>query len=192
VVGWPKAFGFQVYSWVLGMNDLTNNNPLDVTDFLHASLTASCLEQSLAFYRDILNMEVVSVRSQGDVCTIREERGTYVAGVTGYKDAHLKIAILRYGAFHLELIEYVSPRGEPLGSGTNRPGCPHLAFVVSDLDHAWRVLQQGRYRWNLSFASSGPVNVDSGPNAGGRVIYFRGPDEVTIELVELNNQGTHR
>ncbi len=174
------------------MNDLTNNNPLDVTDFLHASLTVGCLEHSLEFYRDVLNMEVVSVRSQDEVCTVREERGTYVAGVTGYEDAHLKIAILRYGAFHLELIEYVSPRGEPLSSGTNRPGCPHLAFVVSDLDHAWRVLQQDRHRWNLSFSSSGPIVVDSGPNVGGRAIYFRSPDGVTIELVELNNQGTCR
>ena len=77
------------------------------------------------------------------------------------------------------------PKGDPLEPGTYRPGSPHVAFIVADLDRAWAALQADRVAWGLKFVSDGPVIVYHGPNAGGKAIYCRDPDGITIELVEL-------
>ena len=47
------------------------------------------------------------------------EARAYVAGVTGYDDAHLKIALMRSGSAVLELIEYIAPVGDPIPPGTH-------------------------------------------------------------------------
>lgn len=159
---------------------------IGVTGFLHFSFTVRDVERSVLFYRDVLGMEVMWSTARGEAGFIREEKQTYVVGVTGYDDAHLKIALVRSGMAVLELIEYVQPKGEPIPPGTHRPGSPHLALTVADIDKAWGVLQRQADRWGLSFASKGPVTIDRGANVGGKAIYFRDPDGITIELVELN------
>ncbi len=132
-------------------------------------------------------MEVLMLKASGRPTFVREEKQTYVAGVTGYADAHLKIAMLRRDGVVLELIEYVQPRGEPYEPGTHRPGSPHIAFTVDDVDEAWNLLQRVRETWSLSFTGPAPTLVDKGQNTGGRAFYFRDPDGITIELVELNH-----
>jgi catechol 2,3-dioxygenase-like lactoylglutathione lyase family enzyme len=160
---------------------------INATGMLHFSFTVSDVMRSMRFYSRILGMEVLYSHASGQLNPIREEQQSYVAGVTGYPDAHLKIALLRMGNTLLELIEYLQPRGDAIAPGTNRPGSPHLAITVADLDHAWQVLQSQKDEWNLSFASESPVVVDKGQNVGGKAIYFRDPDGITIELVELNH-----
>lgn len=162
--------------------------PVGITDFLHFSITVRNIERSIRFYCEVLGMEPEPVNDAGDV--VRHEADNYVAGVTGYADAHLKIACLRHGDAALELIEYVHPSGEPIPPGTNRPGCPHMAFIVKDLDAAWDGLNRMAQHWDLTFVSPGPVVVDSGPNRGARGLYFRDPDGVTIELAELTCRGS--
>ena len=166
--------------------DSANNAAIGVTGFLHSSVTVSDVERSIRFYRDVLGMEVCWCKAGGKPTFIREEKQSYVAGVTGYPNAHLKIAMLRCGQAMLELVEYVQPREAGIGPGTHRPGSPHIAFAVADIDRAWKMLQAQRERWGLSFVSDGPVLVDRGPNTGGRAFYFRDPDGITIEIVEPN------
>jgi catechol 2,3-dioxygenase-like lactoylglutathione lyase family enzyme len=161
-----------------------------VTGFLHFSVTVSDVGRSIRFYRDVLGMEVCWCKAGGKPTLVREEKQTYVAGVTGYPDAHLKIAILRHGQALLELVEYVEPREAGVGPGTSRPGAPHIAFVVADIDQAWNSLKSQVGQWGLAFASEKPVLVDRGPNTGGRAFYFRDPDGITIEIVELNTGWT--
>lgn len=163
---------------------------IGVTGFLHFSVTVSDVERSMRFYRDVLGMEVYWSKAGGRPTAIREEKQSYVEGVTGYKDAHLKIAILRHGHTILELVEYLCPRGKAIDPGTYRPGSPHLAFTVADLDHAWNTLKTQSDHWGLSFASDSLVTIDRGPNVGGRAVYFRDPDGIAIELVELNHGWT--
>jgi len=163
-----------------------SNDAVGVTGLHHFSFTVSDIERSIAFYRDVFDMEVYWSTATGPRRVVREEKESYVCGVTGYPNAHLKIAILRYGVSHLELVQYIQPAGEPLAPGTHPPGSPHIAFTVADLDTAWAKLQRMKDRFNLEFVSDGPIDIDSGPAVGGRAIYFRDPDGITVELVELN------
>lgn len=168
----------------------SNRGAIGVTGLAHFSLTVSDIQRSIRFYRDVLGMEVLWYKARGEPTCIREEKQSYVQGVTGYENAHLRIALLRCGNTQLELLEYVHPRGTPVEPGTHRPGSPHIAFIVADLDHAWNTLRRESGPWGLGFASDGPVTIDSGANVGGRAIYFRDPDGITIELVELNQGWT--
>lgn len=163
---------------------------LGVTGFHHFSVTVSDVERSIRFYRDILGMEVFWSKAGGGPTPIREENKSYVAGVTGYDNAHLKIALVRSGSAILELIEYIAPRGEPIPPSTCNPGSPHIAFTVADLDHAWQTLQDAADEWGLTFASAAPITLDKGANIGGRAVYFRDADGITIELIELNSGWT--
>jgi catechol 2,3-dioxygenase-like lactoylglutathione lyase family enzyme len=158
---------------------------LGIRGLLHFSLTVRDLDRSIAFYRDVLGMELIEFDGPIGRTHLREERDNYVAGVTGYEDAHLRIALLRMQGVVLELIEYLRPNGTPRVPGTHRAGSPHVAFVVEDLRAAWDELRRIREGWALEFISDGPVCVDSGPNHGGFALYFRDPDGVTIELVEM-------
>lgn len=171
-------------------HDSANISAIGVTGLLHFSVTVSNIERSIRFYRDVLGMEVCWSKAGGRPTCIREEKQSYVAGVTGYPDAHLKIAMLRHGQATLELVEYVQPHEAGIGSGTHRPGSPHIAFIVADVDRAWDSLKSQSKQWSLSFVGKGPVLVDRGPNTGGRAFYFRDPDGITIEIVELNTGWT--
>ena len=171
-------------------HDSANGNAVGVTGLLHFSVTVSDVERSVRFYRDVLGMEVCWCKAGGKPTCIREENQSYVAGVTGYPNAHLKIAMLRHGQAMLELVEYVEPRASGIGPGTHRPGSPHIAFTVANIDEAWNVLQTQRKQWGLSFAGNGPVLVDRGPNTGGHAFYFRDPDGIAIEIVEPNTSRT--
>jgi catechol 2,3-dioxygenase-like lactoylglutathione lyase family enzyme len=164
-------------------------NPIGIEDFLHFSVTVSKIERSIAFYRDILGFDVLTPPGQEASTPIREEdarSGSYVGAVTGYENARLRIAMLRRGTAMLELIEYCEPTGEAHAPGTHRPGSPHMALSVRDLTAAWEHLQHIAAEWNLSFTSAGPVEVISGPSRGGKAVYFRDPDGITIELVQMS------
>jgi catechol 2,3-dioxygenase-like lactoylglutathione lyase family enzyme len=171
-------------------DDSATGGPIGVTSFLHFSITVSDLERSVRFYRDVLGMEVLWSKAGGSPTFIREEKQSYVASVTGYRDAHLKIAMMRHGQALLELVEYVTPREKGAGPGTSRPGSPHIAFTVTRADKAWTALKSQAAEWGLSFAGDGPVLIDRGPNTGGRAFYFRDPDGITIEIVEPNSGWT--
>ena len=80
----------------------------------------------------------------------------------------------------LELIQYVSPVGEPMDMETYRPGNVHLALVVDDLRGTIARLEEygGKPR------SPEPIAIPSGPNKGKEVIYLRDPDGITLELFQ--------
>jgi catechol 2,3-dioxygenase-like lactoylglutathione lyase family enzyme len=81
---------------------------MDVAGILHTGLTVSHLEQSIAFCRDVLGLELVS---QWDSAQ------PYLRTIVGFPDAELRIALVRLPGVaapfghHLELLEYGSPRG---------------------------------------------------------------------------------
>src|SRR5690606_29710355 len=73
--------------------------PIVITGFWHAGLTVSSMERSLAFYRDLLGLEIVSDR------TVREAG---VLAVTGTAVGAIRVCMLRVpGAdAYLELLQY--------------------------------------------------------------------------------------
>jgi catechol 2,3-dioxygenase-like lactoylglutathione lyase family enzyme len=67
----------------------------------HTGLTVRDLDRSLAFYRDVLGMEVLFEQ---------EKQGGYLAAIVGYPEAHVRMAHLAFpGDGHrVELFQYVA------------------------------------------------------------------------------------
>lgn len=144
----------------------------------HTSFTVSNMEASLEFYCGLLGLEIVTQQVQ---------HNEYTAKLVGYEDAHLKVAMLRIpGAFvgpsnhHLELVEYVHPRGEKTDVSTNRPGAPHLAFVTDSIHKDYARLAAA----GVQFKSADPVAIEAGVNKGGYTVYFLDPDDITLEMLQ--------
>ena len=143
----------------------------------HFSFTVSDIQQSIAFYRNILGMELVHTQEQSN---------PYTQKLVGYPDAHLRIAMFKTPAgtcspssHVLELVEYVAPEGEKIDTSTVNVGSAHMAFVVDDIFatyEAWR--QQG-----VRFKSD-PVAIEAGANKGGYTVYFLDPDDITLEIIQ--------
>jgi catechol 2,3-dioxygenase-like lactoylglutathione lyase family enzyme len=140
----------------------------------HTGYTVDDLERSLAFYRDLLGMEVVAAQ---------EKRRGYLAAIVGYPDAHVRMAHLRVpgGEHVLELFEYREPAGRsarPLPPSDT--GTPHLCFTVTDLDALYDRLREHQ----VDTFFSPPVDIDTGVNRGGRSLYLRDPDGIPVELFQ--------
>ncbi len=141
----------------------------------HTSFTVSDMERSLAFYRDLLGMEVIG--DQGG-------RGGYLAEVVGFPDVDMRVVFVQPtpDSVHLlELIEYRSPKGTPADVRTCNPGSGHLCLVVDDIHSEHDRLRSA----GVKFASDAPVAILAGRHKGGYTIYARDPDGVTIELIQL-------
>ena len=142
-----------------------------LTGISHTSFTVSDIDRSLAFYRDLLGMEVlVEV----------EREGEFIEEVVGFQGASLRIVGLKLpqGSDHiLELIEYRAPHGQRLDLRTCNPGVAHLCFVTDDIHNAYESLRAK----GVEFRSP-PVRIPSGPSAGGYDAYFLDPDGITLEL----------
>ena len=144
----------------------------------HARFTVSDLERSLEFYCGVLGLELQHQQVQ---------KNEYTSKLVGFPDAHLKVAMVRIpNAFtgpsnhHLELVEYLHPRGERTDVTTNRPGAPHLAFVTDDIFHDFDRLKKS----NVRFKAAAPVPISAGVNEGGYTIYFLDPDDITLEMLQ--------
>ena len=80
----------------------------------------------------------------------------------------------------LELLQYLSPDGEPLTPDPARPGGTHIGLRVSDIDAMYLRLSQAGVP-----IRSKPVEIqEEGDGLGVRCLYASDPDGVTIELVE--------
>ncbi len=154
---------------------------MTIAGLLHTGLTVSDLDRSVAFYRDVLGLELVS---QWDSAQ------PYLRSIVGFPDAELRIALLRLPSVaapfghHIELLEYRSPRGVRPDARTFNPGNVHVAFVVENLDAAYAELKAKGVRFK-----SAPVAIDHGRNKGGKAVYFLDPDDITLEFVQPARRG---
>jgi catechol 2,3-dioxygenase-like lactoylglutathione lyase family enzyme len=134
------------------------------------------MDQSLAFYCDLLGLELLVDQTQ---------QNEYTSRLVGFPDAHLRVTMLRIpGAFagpsnhQLELVEYINPRGEKTDVATNRPGAPHLAFVTENIHEDYDRLAAAGVR----FKAEAPIEIVAGVNKGGYTVYLLDPDDITLEL----------
>jgi glyoxylase I family protein len=139
----------------------------------HTGITVSNLERSLAFWRDVLGFEFSHTAHQ---------KGELAQEITGVEGAEIKLAVLRApGGHKIELLEYLAPADRKRAD--IRPcdvGSLHVALLVNDLE---TVLERiAALDWK---AAGKPQRLQSGPNAGKRVVYVRDPDGTTIEFMEL-------
>jgi catechol 2,3-dioxygenase-like lactoylglutathione lyase family enzyme len=150
---------------------------MGVAGILHTGLTVSDLDRSVAFYRDLLGLELIAQWDSSQ---------PYLRRIVNYPDAELRIALLRLptggdGApgHHIELLEYRRPRGARGDANTFNPGNGHVAFMVADLDATYAELSAKGVRFK-----SAPVPITHGRNAGAKGVYLFDPDDITLELIQ--------
>jgi lactoylglutathione lyase len=137
----------------------------------HVGLTVSNLERSLAFYRDLLGFRVAYERG--------EVTAEYMPRLVGIPGARLKIVGLDIPGLHVDLVEYIEPKGAARPGPTSDVGNVHIGFTVDDLWAAYRRLSAA----GVAFKSE-PVSPTVGPNKGGWAIYFVDPDGITLEMIQ--------
>jgi catechol 2,3-dioxygenase-like lactoylglutathione lyase family enzyme len=138
----------------------------------HTGYTVSDLERSVAFYRDLLGLEVIAQQ---------EKQGGYLAAIVGYPDAHVRMAHLRPpgGEHVVELFQYLAPGGDTPEIEPKNVGTAHLCLLTDDLHRDYERLAAA----GVSFVSR-PVEVDTGINTGGYALYLRDPDGIVVELFQ--------
>jgi catechol 2,3-dioxygenase-like lactoylglutathione lyase family enzyme len=138
----------------------------------HTGLTISDLGRSLRVWRDAMGMTVV---------VDQEKKGGYLEAIVGEPGAHVRMVHLAFDGEgpRIELFEYITPEG---GQHVSRPadvGFVHVCVACDDLDERLdRLVAAGGTPF------SGPVEIDTGANAGGRGVYLRDPDGHVVELFE--------
>ena len=143
-----------------------------ITGVDHTAIVVSDLARSLAFYCDIVGLEL---GWQVD------DDGHELARMVGYEQAMLRMAELRLpGGHRLELIEYVRPRGRTQAPERCDVGAAHICLRVDDVTAEVNRLKEA----GVDTFVSDPVEFTDGPDAGSRVVYVCDPDGIILELYE--------
>jgi lactoylglutathione lyase len=138
----------------------------------HFSFTVSNIEQTLHFFQNLLGL------SATPIAVVETKQ---VRTIVGMPNASLRICNVQIpGGPNLELVEYVRPKGPKVNSETCNPGAAHIALVVDDIQKAF-----------IDLSINGVIFVNPpawapGNDGSGRwsVCYVKGPDDITIELIE--------
>src|SRR5205809_3541072 len=138
----------------------------------HTGITVSNLERSLEFWQNVLGFEF-SHRAH--------QTGGMASEITGVAGAEIKLAVVKTpGGHKIELLEYLAPADRK--HVDLRPcdvGSVHLALLVDDLDAVLSAIAASGWK-----AAGKPQTLNTGPNAGKRVIYVRDPDGTIIEFMQ--------
>ena len=139
----------------------------------HAGVTVSSMERALAFYRDVLGLEVI---------VQAERRDETIGAIVGYPGAAVKLAFIGVpgDSARIELLEYQAPRGDGVDGETYRPASGHVCFRVDDIETLYEQIANAGY----APRSTAPVTITEGPNAGARAFYVRDPDGYSVELFQ--------
>jgi catechol 2,3-dioxygenase-like lactoylglutathione lyase family enzyme len=142
--------------------------------FWHVSFTVSDIDQSIAFYRDILGLELKSGPRNGG------GKGTETGTIVGFPGARLKVAGLKLNDdCVLELLQYVHPEGKKRVE-TQRcdVGSAHVAFLVKDVQAKYEELKEKGVHF---------VSAPARDTRGRPVAYFYDPDGITLELAGMTS-----
>jgi glyoxylase I family protein len=138
----------------------------------HTSISTGDLDRMLAFYRDLVGIEVLFVV---DFSGEEMERITALPGAKG------RVAMLRASNAHIELFEYAAPvprSGDPQRAVCDH-GLTHLCFDVVDLPSEYERLK----------AAGVPFHCPPQWLGKGTVLttYARDPDGDVVEFQEILN-----
>ena len=141
----------------------------------HTALSVSDMDRSLAFYRDLLGLEVLFDAGW--------PRGSEQADkILRVSDTSARAVMLRTGNTHIELFQFHTPESAPMAE--DRPvidrGITHIAFDVKDVDAEYERLSKAGMVFHCE-------PQDLGKNC--RTTYGRDPDGNVVELQELFGGG---
>jgi catechol 2,3-dioxygenase-like lactoylglutathione lyase family enzyme len=163
-------------------NTLSVTTPRAYLGLHHVGFSVGDLDRSIAFYSVLLEVEPFVRR----FCTEQIN-----ADILGYPGARLDVAYFLLGGTQtlLELLAYDHPPNATVNMETFNVGNAHLCLVVEDLQANYDRLTKAGIK---GFRSPGPVDVPEIPDdpaPGGKAIYLRDPDGISIELLELPEDG---
>jgi catechol 2,3-dioxygenase-like lactoylglutathione lyase family enzyme len=139
----------------------------------HTGFTVSSLENSLAFWVDVLGFR--------HLYTWTFETTPFVEELVGVPGAAARLAMVEGPGHMIELLEYSSPRDRQ----TYKPrscdvGSVHVGLYVENMD---ALLARAA---GAGWMPVGNVQtVEAGERAGLRLVYLRDPDGITIEFLQL-------
>ena len=138
----------------------------------HVSVTCGDLDASVAFYADVLGLEVAARGKSDD----RE-----IALMMGLNRVRILWADVDLGdGTTLELVQFLDPTGSPVTKSLWDPGAAHIGLQVDDIDATHARLREAQVR-----VVSKPVRLtEQGSWHGAKVLYAIDPDGTWIELVE--------
>src|SRR6267378_3795946 len=147
--------------------------PVRVIAADHTGITVSNLEQSLEFWQNVLGFKFSHRAHQ------TSEMASEITGVAG---AEIKIAVVKApGGHKIELLEYLAPadRKKYVDLRPCDVGSIHVALTVDNLESVLHKIAVSGWK-----AAGKSQTLQSGPNAGKRVVYVRDPDGTTIEFMQ--------
>jgi catechol 2,3-dioxygenase-like lactoylglutathione lyase family enzyme len=143
-----------------------------VIGFNHFSATVADMDRALLFWRELLGLELLG---EGIAEYHYLDR---IVGLEGTRIQWAELALPSGGL--IELFQYLSPPGQPLGGGVNDPGKTHLCLEVEDLDGLLGKLHSA----GIGSVHPEPIEIPRGNWRGFRCVYVLAPDNVVVELVE--------
>ena len=143
-----------------------------ITGARHAGITVSDMDRSLAFYRDLLGLELLWRR------VFEEPEIREIVGVP--EASAIEVAMLRVPGSDLdvELLEYKGCQPRSGATEPSRHGTGHFCMFVRSIDALFADLQSSGVR----FRSDRPVEMTGGPNRGGKSLYSLDPDGYIVEF----------
>jgi catechol 2,3-dioxygenase-like lactoylglutathione lyase family enzyme len=147
-----------------------------VSGFDHVSVTCRDRDASIAFYADVLRLDVAARGESDD----RE-----LAMMMGLDHVRMRWADVDLGGgMTLELVQFLHPAGSPVSKSLWDPGATHIGLQVDDIDAMHARLREAGVR-----VVSKPVRLtEEGSWYGAKVLYVVDPDGTWIELVERPEQ----
>src|SRR5512141_1020450 len=101
-----------------------------IEGIFHVGITVKDLDKSIAFYRDVLGMELY-IGPSGEMS------GEEFSERVGVPDSRIRIAVLKAGDGDIELMQVLSPPPESEEAlPRNGVGAAHVALRVRDMDAA--------------------------------------------------------
>ena len=141
-----------------------------IGDIHHTSFTVSDLERSVAFYRDILGMQVVWDSVQAGA----EFKGEIADNLTNCPGTELHIVFLRINERLIELVQY-TPQGKSLvDNKASDTGSAHVCFQTENIQELHKKLTAHGVRLHCT-----PQHL-----GGVWVMYFRDPDGIVLEAMQ--------
>ena len=154
------------------LNATSAKSPVAVWKVDHTGITVSSLQEALDFWVGALGFE--------HLYTWKFENTPFIENLVGVKGTELSLAMVEGYGHKIELLEYQAPADRKIIKPRSCDvGSVHIALYVENMDLALaRVAAAG---W---MPVAEPQTVQGGERDGMRLIYVRGPDGVTIELMQ--------
>jgi len=146
---------------------------LTATRVHHIGISVASLDRALEFWEPFLGVE--------RLWRMMLDR-PYLGRHVGYPGVKIDAAFVPLpGGVILELLEYQVADKVQNPEATANPGNMHICLQVTNAQSAWeRAVALGA----KPVVPAGPIDIDGGPNKGGRAAYLRIHDGATLEMIQ--------